>query len=479
MSVILTPVILCGGSGTRLWPLSRQAFPKQFVPLIDQQNLLQMTLARLTPFANTVLLLTAEQHRFMAVDALASSNYANATLILEPYTRNTAVAMGLACLYASPDDVLLFCPADHYLPDASAFQQAVESAIPAAHNDAIVTFGIQPTFASDAYGYITVGEARTDAGYHIHQFVEKPNTAQAVELIATHKVLWNGGIFLCKAQVLLNALQQHALDIWQACQTAMQTIQCETTHQGYIFVRPAKHALADCRAESIDYAVLEHHTNLAVMPLNTPWSDVGSWNALAELYPSDAQHNRIHGQGIIHEAHHTFIHAPTRPVVALGTHNLTIVDTPDALLVADNSTLKSLKTVVQTLSQRYPEQTLTHKRVMRPWGWYDTIDQGEQFLVKRIAVNVGASLSLQKHQHRAEHWVVVKGEAEVTCNQKVFRLIANQSTYIPIGTIHRLRNVGDQPLEIIEIQTGAYLSEEDITRFDDDYGRNMEADDLP
>ena len=473
----ITPVVLCGGSGTRLWPLSRQSFPKQFVPLVGGHSLLQLTLDRLAWCGNPVICVAAEDHRFLVADALGSGRPASQVL-LEPAARNTAAAMALAALLAhqagTADPLLLICPADHHIPDASAFAQTIRQGLPAAEAGAIVTFGVVPSFPSTAYGYIQQGAARADGSRAVARFMEKPQAEAAQALLLQGNVLWNAGIFLARASVLLAALQQHAPDILASCQAAMAGAASETPPgNGLLFVRPVKEAFLACRSQSIDYAVMEHHADVAVVPFVGQWSDVGSWNAVAELTPADAQGNRIDGQGHALRASNTYIHAPGRTVVALGTQDLLIIDTPDALLVAQRDHAEQVKDVVAHLAQRHIPQAATHRRVARPWGWYDSIDMGERFQVKRIGVKPGASLSLQKHHHRAEHWIVVQGTAEVTRGTDVFLLSENQSTYIPIGTVHRLHNPGKLELEMIEVQSGGYLGEDDIVRLEDTYGRTQ------
>ncbi|GAB4203189.1 MAG: mannose-1-phosphate guanylyltransferase/mannose-6-phosphate isomerase [Tibeticola sp.] len=463
----ITPVILCGGSGTRLWPLSRKALPKQFVPLVGDKSLLALTVERVAPLAEgaPLIAVAAQAHRFLVADALESAG-ARAHILLEPEGRNTAPAMALAALTARADALLLFCPADHHIPDAEAFRATVRRGEQAAQAGAIVTFGIAPTFPSEAYGYILEGAPRADGSRAVAGFVEKPPAARAQSLLLQGGALWNAGIFLCRADTLLAALERHASDILTSARAAMAAAQTDG-----VFVRPDAAAFLACRAESIDYAVMEHHDDIAVVPFQGAWSDVGSWNAVADLTEADADGNRIAGQGLAERACNTFIHAPHRPVVALGTRDLLIIDTPDALLVAARDHAEQVKHVVARLDALKTPQAVEHRRVARPWGWYDGVDAGERFQVKRIGVKPGAALSLQMHHHRAEHWIVVKGTAEVTRGDETFLLTENQSTYIPIGVKHRLRNPGRTPLEMIEVQSGNYLGEDDIVRFEDNYGR--------
>lgn len=477
---MILPVILCGGSGTRLWPLSRQSFPKQFVPLIGGQSLLALTAQRVAPLGDRLMVVASEAHRFLVADALQSVLLPSLAL-LEPMGRNTAAAMALAALQAQrdaapgADPLLLFCPADHHIPDAPMFAHTVKTGVAAAENGAIVTFGVVPSFPSTAYGYIQRGPARADGALGVQRFIEKPNAAAAQQLLLQGDVLWNAGIFLCKASVLIAALAAHASDILDACRAALPPEagdeRVPQSAQDLRWVRPQSEAFAACRSQSIDYAVMEHHPDIAVVPFGGAWSDVGSWNAVADLGGCDEAGNRVEGHGLAHGASNTFVHAPHRPVVALGTQDLLIIDTPDAVLVAHRDSAEQVKDVVARLEKRGISQAANHRKVARPWGWYDSIDLGERFQVKRIGVKPGASLSLQKHHHRAEHWIVVKGTAEVTCGEKTFLLSENQSTYIPIGEVHRLHNPGKLELEMIEVQSGSYLGEDDIVRLEDTYGR--------
>jgi mannose-1-phosphate guanylyltransferase/mannose-6-phosphate isomerase len=466
---MIQPVILCGGSGTRLWPLSRKSFPKQFVPLISGKSLLQLTLERVAglvgPEEGGVLCVGGDEHRFLIAETMHSAGVAG-SVILEPAARNTAAAMAVAALHARRDAKLLFCPADHHIPDVEAFCAMVQKGAAAAEEGSIVTFGVTPTFPSTAYGYIECGAARPDGSRAVAAFIEKPNLERAQALLLGGQVLWNAGIFLCTAQALLKALEQHAPDVLTSCRQAM----AGASRDG-IFVRPEGKAFAACRSESIDYAVMERHDGVVVLPFAGIWSDVGSWNTIAELTPPDGNNNRISGDGMAISARNTFIHAPHRPVIALGTEDLLIIDTPDALLVAAKSAAEQVKSVVSALETKERTQAALHRKVARPWGWYDSIEKGDRFQVKLISVKPGASLSLQKHHHRAEHWVVVKGTAEVTRGEEVFLLTENQSTFIPLGEMHRLHNPGKTDLEMIEVQSGSYLGEDDIVRFDDAYGR--------
>jgi mannose-1-phosphate guanylyltransferase / mannose-6-phosphate isomerase len=471
----IKPVILCGGSGTRLWPLSRESFPKQFVPLIDGKSLLELTIKRVEAL-DSCICVTNEDHRFFVQELIkTSSSHSEASILLEPLGRNTAAAMGCVALMPniSEDDLLLFLPADHFLPDVDTFISTVKSGIEAANVGYIVTFGIQPTFPSTAYGYIQVGsslkggDSVQEITHLVDRFVEKPKLDKAQEMLLSGKYLWNAGIFLCKASTLIEALTQHAPDILNSCRVTMSSSVPDAD-----FIRPEKKSFVACRSESIDYAVMEHFNKVAVIPFKGSWTDVGSWNAVAALSSQDESGNRISGKGVSIQSVNTYINAPHRPVVTLGVSDLIVVDTPDAVLVAGADKVEQVKDVVAELKSIGASQAVSHRRVARPWGWYDSIDMGERFQVKRIAVKPGASLSLQMHHHRAEHWIVVKGTAKVTNGDEVFILEENQSTYIPIGVKHRLENPGISDLEMIEVQSGGYLGEDDIVRFEDTYGRN-------
>lgn len=497
----IIPVVLCGGSGTRLWPLSRKSFPKQFVPLIGNKSLLQLTLERLIGLtleadedkaSKNIVCVASEEHRFLVSDSLEAANlslgsgadHVNKTVLLEPIGRNTAAAMALAALAVKSvhglDSLLLFCPSDHHIPDTQAFIASVHQGVTAATQGAIVTFGVVPSFPSTAYGYIEQGAERQDGSRSVKRFIEKPNARKAQELLLQGGMFWNAGIFLVSVSTLLEALEFHAPDILQSCQAAMSSSTQESSvpsqpgldkTRAVSFVRPEPVAFKACRSESIDYAVMEHFAQVAVVPFKGQWSDVGSWNAVADLTPADAQGNRVEGKGIILHARDTFVHAPGRTVVALGTQDLLIVDTSDALLVVHRDHAEGVKEVVNILEKGQLTEAVTHRKVARPWGWYDSVEMGDRFQVKRIGVKPGASLSLQKHHHRAEHWIVVAGTAEVTRGKETFLLSENQSTYIPIGEVHRLKNPGKVYLEMIEVQSGSYLGEDDIVRLEDTYGR--------
>ncbi|MDM0070852.1 mannose-1-phosphate guanylyltransferase/mannose-6-phosphate isomerase [Variovorax sp. J31P207] len=460
------PVILCGGSGTRLWPLSRKTLPKQFAPLIDNKSLLLLTLERLRRLNPEVTCVAAEEHRFLVQEAIDAALVSGKQL-LEPVARNTAAAMAVMALLADPEELLLFAPADHHIPEADRFVATIQKGIPAAQAGYLVTFGVDPSFPSTAYGYIRQGQPLEaalgdEAGHAVAAFIEKPAAERAEQMLLEGGHLWNAGILLVQAKVLIAALQAHAPDILESCRLA--TVAIETDGD---FLRMDGAAFGRCRSQSIDYAVLEKCDRVAVIPFQGRWSDVGSWNAVADLHDTDANGNRISGQGFAMGATNTFIHAPSRPVVALGTKDLLVVDTPDALLVVHRDCAEQVKDVVALLTTHGHSQATRHRRIPRPWGAYDSIDDGERFAVKRLTVKPGARLALRMHHHRAEHWVVVKGTARVVCDDKTVLVKENESIYIPVGAVYRLENAGKMALEVVEIQTGGYLGEDDIVRFAD------------
>jgi mannose-1-phosphate guanylyltransferase/mannose-6-phosphate isomerase len=464
---LIHPVVLCGGNGTRLWPLSRKALPKQFAPLIGDKSLLQLTLERLSSLNREVTCIASEDHRFLVREA-ADKAGTTGRQILEPVARNTAAAIAAAALLApGPEALLLFAPSDHHIPDTELFAETVRSGIDAALAGHIVTFGIAPSFASTAYGYIEAGPDLADGRSRaVTRFMEKPSAEVAEALILHGGYWWNAGIFHARASTLLAALRTHAPDILEACERAAAGVTVDGS-----FHRLDPEAFAACRSDSIDYAVMEKHAGVAVVKFNGNWSDVGSWNAVAKLHGADDTGNRLSGKARALGARDTFIHAPHRPVVALGTEHLIIVDTLDAVLVANADCAEQVGEVVKMLSREGHPEATEHRRVVRPWGDYDSLDTGERFQVKRITVKPGCKLSLQMHHHRSEHWIVVKGTAKATCDGQVSLVRENESIYLPLGAIHRLENPGKTILEVIEVQTGGYLGEDDIVRFDDTYGR--------
>jgi mannose-1-phosphate guanylyltransferase / mannose-6-phosphate isomerase len=474
------PVVLCGGSGTRLWPLSRAGFPKQFLVLSGTTSLFQQAVERLKNLASPdivlgdTLVVTNEEHRFLALDQLREINNVMATLLLEPVGRNTAPALTIAALQAMEqgnDPVLIVIPADQTVVGGAAFTEALQKSIRVAYTRAIVILGITPTKPETGYGYIQrTGSVGSLGEYTVAQFAEKPDLETAQRYLASGDYSWNGGIFVLKASVWLKALKQFRPDIAQACEIAWADKKSDAP-----FVRPNKESFTAIPSESIDYAVMEKcpGSDIAIkmMPLNAGWNDLGAWDAVWQVGEADGDGNVTNGDTLLTDTTNTYIHASTRLVSAVGLDNLVIVETADAVLVADKSQSQHVKKIVTQLEQQKREEKDFHRKVSRPWGWYDSIDEGERFKVKRIMVKPGASLSLQMHYHRAEHWIVVKGTAEITNGDQIVMLAENQSTYIPQRQMHRLRNPGVVPLEIIEVQSGSYLREDDIVRFDDSYGR--------
>jgi mannose-1-phosphate guanylyltransferase/mannose-6-phosphate isomerase len=469
----LFAVVLCGGSGARLWPLSRHEFPKQFVPIAGDQSLLEMTLARARLLApdERVLCVAGEAHRFLTQYTLDAMGI-DARLLLEPAPRNTAPALGCAALWAlsiDRDAVLACLPADHHIADGEAFARVIGEAVPAAEAGWWMTLGVTPDHASTAYGYIEVGEALGNglAGHRALQFIEKPDRERATQLVADGH-LWNAGIFVVRADELLEALAQHAPAVLDACRAAMAGLAADGR-----FLRMDGQAILASPAISIDYAVLENHDRIGVLPFTGSWSDVGSWNAVAEIAPSpdDGFGNRGEGDFRLVDCRNSYIYSPERLTVALGLDDLIVIDTPDALLVARKDHAEEVRDIVDALKKEGRTEALAHRRETRPWGSFESVDRGERFQVKRITVKPGARLSLQYHHHRAEHWIVVNGTARVTCDDSVFTLEENESTYIPCGAVHRLENPGEELLELIEVQSGSYLGEDDIVRLEDNYGR--------
>lgn len=471
MNNLVLPVVLSGGAGTRLWPLSRKSLPKQFVPLVPSddgaasKSLLALTLLRAKVLSESVMIVASDEHRFLVQEAVDTARV-DVTAILEPVGRDTAAAIAVAALNAEPDQVLLFMPADHHIPDGQAFARAMLKGVASAQDGYIVTFGVVPHYPSTAYGYIQRGDSLSADVSAVSRFIEKPPVAEAERMLFEGGYFWNAGIFMASASVMVDALGRYAPDVLAACRKAVENERIDRN-----FVRLDKAAFDACPRISIDYAVLERHDRVAVVPFEGQWSDVGSWREVARLTEADEQGNRFYGDVVGIGVTNTFIHAPSRPVVALGTDGLLIVDTKDALLVANENHSEQVKQAVAELERRGVPQAVQHRHVARPWGSYDSVDLGPRFQVKRISVKPGAALSLQMHHHRAEHWIVVSGTAKVTRGEESFLLTENQSTYIPLGEVHRLENPGKTPLEIIEVQSGSYLGEDDIVRFDDNYDR--------
>ncbi|MCF7982165.1 MAG: mannose-1-phosphate guanylyltransferase/mannose-6-phosphate isomerase [Pseudomonadales bacterium] len=475
---MLVPVILAGGVGSRLWPLSREHYPKQFIPLIDEKlSLMQTTIQRLAgvPGILSPMIVCNEDHRFMVAEQLRKLEVESPTIILEPAAKNTAPADALAALKAlaiNEKAILLVLPADHLIRDNRAFHQAIAIGKKQAIKERLVTFGVTPTGAETGYGYIRsekptgIPNEIDDGALSVAEFVEKPNLTDAQRFVASGDYYWNSGMFMFTAKAYLEELGKFAPDILQACENSFRGIQ-----QDLDFDRVDAQAFKACRSESIDYAVMEHTGKAVMVPLNTDWNDVGAWDAIWDVTQQDELANVAIGDVIVENVRNSYLRAESRMIAAVGIDNLVVVETADAILVADRNQVQQVKAVVDRLKRQSRREVTEHTQVFRPWGSYESIVNAHRFQAKRIIVNPGASLSLQLHHHRAEHWVVVKGCALVTRGEEEFRLNEDESTYIPIGMKHRLMNPGIIPLEIIEVQTGSYLGEDDIVRFDDKYGR--------
>ena len=478
----ILPVVMAGGSGTRLWPLSRALYPKQFLALSGDQTLFQQATQRLMQLGNDTLRAHApcivgnDEHRFMVLDQLREVKLLPATVLLEPCGRNTAPALTLAALYAAElpqgnDPILVVTPADQTVTQPDQFTAALQEAIVAAAAGDIVILGVVPDRPETGFGYIQAvgaGQVRD-----VMAFVEKPDAETAQGYLKQGNYFWNSGMFVLRASTWLKALRHFRPDIADATAKAWSVRTLDES-----FVRPGKAEFAAVPSESVDYAVMEKLASnkqlgiaVRMVPLDAGWSDLGAWDAVWQVSKQDASGNATHGDALIEDSRNTLVHATSRLVSVVGLDNVVVVETPDAVLVADRDHSQDVKKIVQRLASDKRSEGTLHRRVHRPWGWYDSIDNGSRFQVKRILVNPGAKLSLQKHHHRAEHWIVVSGTAEVTNGDKVILLTENQSTYIPLGQIHRLANPGSIPLEIIEVQSGSYLGEDDIVRIEDTYGR--------
>lgn len=488
---MIIPVILSGGAGTRLWPLSRELYPKQLLPLASEQTMLQETLTRLDGVAGlgSAVVVCNENHRFMVAEQLRQVGKPAEAIILEPVGRNTAPAVAVAAVQAcgdGADPLLLVLPADHVITNPAALHRAVEQGEALAEAGHLLTFGIVPTGPETGYGYIRADKNRPlsttdqkqgtkDKGprtkdpqaFVVAQFVEKPNLERARDYVASGEYYWNSGMFLFRASRFLQELERFAPAMLEACRRAV-----DGAARDLDFVRLDKAAFADCPSDSIDYAVMEKTESAAVIPLDAGWNDVGSWSALWEVCPQDDRGNVCKGDVIAIESSGCYLHSTGRILAAVGLKDHVVVETADAVMVAPKDRVQDVKKVVEQLKAQRREEALLHRRVNRPWGSYECIDHAQRFQVKRITVNPGATLSLQMHHHRAEHWVVVSGTARVTCGDKSIMLGENQSTYIPLGVTHRLENPGRIPLELIEVQSGSYLGEDDIVRFEDNYGRS-------
>ncbi len=470
---MIIPVILSGGSGTRLWPLSRALYPKQLHSLTGENTMLQDTVFRLASIEERgpVYCVCNESHRFLVAEQLHETGADIGEIILEPSGRNTAPAAAIAALLITkkyPDAVMLVLPADHVIPDTAAFGAAVAAGKSAAEAGELVTFGIVADSPETGYGYIRVssGTESEKTVYPVLEFVEKPDRETAERYLASGDYFWNSGIFLFKAEAYLLELEAQNPAMLAACREAL-----EKSIEDLDFLRLDAEAFCASPSDSIDYAVMEKTRRAVLVPLNAGWNDVGSWSALWDVQERDDAGNIKKGDVLLHDVKNCYIHAASRLVTAVGLEGHIIIETSDAVLVASRECVQDVKVLVEQLKMNERDEVMTHRRVCRPWGTYETVDASERFKVKRITVNPGAALSLQKHQHRAEHWIVVRGTALVTLEDKKITLHEDQSTYIPVGAFHRLENTGTTPLELIEVQSGSYLGEDDIVRVDDRYGR--------
>ncbi|NNM52505.1 MAG: mannose-1-phosphate guanylyltransferase/mannose-6-phosphate isomerase [Pseudomonadales bacterium] len=484
--ISVTPVVLCGGSGTRLWPLSRSGFPKQFLCLTGNESLFQQAACRLAALGASDInvsnpyIICGEDHRFLALEQLRETGISMGATLLEPIGRNTAPALTLAALAAleeGSDPVLVVTPADQSISDPVAFTQAMQQAIRDAAKGSMVILGITPNRPETGYGYIQVDSSAVEehSVAQVKRFVEKPDVDTAQRYVNEGGYYWNAGMFVLKASVWMSALERFRPDIAQATRLAWEKRSADNDALAR-FIRPGKAEFTSIPSESIDYAVMEmcpgNGFAINMVPLDAGWSDLGAWDAVWQVLPKDNEGNAHQGDVLSSGCSNTLVHATSRLVSLVGVEDLVVIETPDAVLIADRHRCQDVKVIVNELqANKRSEQTL-HRKVHRPWGWYDSIDEEERFKVKRIQVKPKASLSLQKHHHRAEHWIVVKGTAEITNGDKTILLTENQSTYIPLGQTHRLANPGTIPLEIIEVQSGSYLGEDDIVRFEDTYGRS-------
>jgi mannose-1-phosphate guanylyltransferase/mannose-6-phosphate isomerase len=468
----LIPVILSGGSGTRLWPLSRELYPKQLLPLVGERTMLQETVHRVEGLEDVgaPIVVCNESHRFMVAEQLREGGVKPRAIVLEPMGRNTGPAVAVAALGAlqgdgDDDPLLLVLPADHVIGDAASFRKAVAEGRPAALEGKLVTFGVVPDRAETGYGYIRRAKQGGPA-YPVAEFVEKPDQATAEKYVASGEYYWNSGMFMFRARAYLDELRKHAPAMLEACEKAMATASRDLD-----FTRLSGEAFAACPSDSIDYAVMEKTDAAVVVPMDAGWSDVGSWSALQDALPRDDQGNVAAGDVITEDTEGCYLHSTSRLIAAVGLRDHVVVETKDAVLVAPREKVQDVKKLVNQLKEQGRYETSLHREVFRPWGSYDSIDNGDRFQVKRLVVKPGAQMSLQLHHHRAEHWIVVSGTARITRGEETFLLGENESTYIPIGTKHRIENPGMVELHIIEVQSGSYLGEDDIVRFEDRYGR--------
>ena len=469
---MILPVILSGGSGTRLWPLSRRLHPKQLLPLVNDTTMLQDTITRLTgsPDVDHAVVICNDDYRFMVAEQVKETDITSNEIILEPFGRNTAPAIALAAFNAirdGDDPVLLVLPADHVIADVETFQSALQVGKQQSEAGRLVTFGVVPDTPETGFGYIKADSSGGKAQhYPVEQFVEKPDAETAAAYVADGSYYWNSGMFMFKASSYLDALQQHSPEIHAASKAAIDAAERDAD-----FVRVGAEQFELCPSDSIDYAVMEKANNAVVIPVDIGWSDVGSWSALHDVGDVDSEGNTLIGDVKTGMTSNSYVRANDRLVVTLGVDNMIVVDTDDALLVANRDNVQDIKSIVEQLSREQREEVNLHTCVYRPWGHYQGIDSGPHYQVKRITVTPGAAISLQLHHHRSEHWIVVSGTAKVTRGEEEFILSENESTYIPLGETHRLENIGKIPLKLIEVQTGSYLGEDDIVRFEDIYGR--------
>lgn len=470
---MLLPVIMCGGVGSRLWPLSRQMYPKQFLRLAGDLTMLQETINRLDGMIQvTPWLICREQHRFLAAEQLRQLGKNDAVIMLEPAGRNTAPAIALAALHAmaqGDDPSLLVLAADHLIADVSAFHAVVKAAQPLAERGKLVVFGIVPSHAETGYGYIQCGTAfgsEAIQAYQVKKFMEKPDAATAQQYVDTGEYFWNSGMFMFRASCYLAELEKYHPEMVACCRTALAG-----GGRDMDFIRVERDAFVACPADSIDYAVMEKTDKAVMVPLNAGWNDIGSWSALWEVGDKSSQGNVVSGDVLLEETYNSFIHSSQRLVAAVGIQDLIVVESQDAVLVAHKNYVQDVKKIVEQLKIKGRNEHKIHREVYRPWGTYDVIDLGERYQVKRITVKPGAKLSVQMHHHRAEHWIVVCGTAKVTRGEETYLVTENQSTYISVGEVHSLENPGVTLLELIEVQSGSYLGEDDIVRFEDNYGR--------
>ncbi len=467
----MIPVILCGGSGTRLWPLSRKMYPKQFLKLLHDETMLQKTLSRLggLDIDQTPIIICHEEHRFIVAEQVRLSEVGNADILLEPFGKNTAPAIASAAILATlkfDDPTLLVLSADHEIKDEEAFVNSVNKASELASAGKLITFGIVPTSAETGYGYIKRGQA-AGAGYDVDQFVEKPEKSVAEGFLKSGEYYWNSGMFMFKADSFLKELSQFKPDILKCCQQATEDMQSD-----FGFRRLNAEAFGRCESESVDYAVMEKTEHCAVVPMSAGWSDIGSWESLWQQAEKDENGNSIRGDVVTSDSNDCYIHSESRLVATIGIQDTIVVETSDAILVADKNSTQKVKQIIEKLSAESRPEENFHRVVYRPWGNFDSVDEGDRYKVKRITVKPGARLSVQMHHHRAEHWIVVSGTAKVYRNDEEHVLTENESIFIPLGHKHSLENPGIIPLEIIEVQSGAYLGEDDIVRFEDKYGRD-------